>query len=218
HRRRGAARVRRHPRAGPAARVGAQQSRQSLFRPRRLRARARRLPHRGGDRAGRRRHPPQRRPRLLPPRQARRGAGQVQGGDRTQQAAGRAVRRLRQAARQLGGAIMKAVYALLALILVAIPAPDVAAQTSSGVKGMLGGLWGRLRAATPRSTAATQTTTVTAGLRGSEATASELKPYWRGDRESDPSSISERQALESAQALADAGKFADAAKAFESFT
>ncbi len=112
---------------------------------------------------------------------------------------------------------MKAIYAVLLALLTAIPAPDAAAQ-SSGVKDMLGSLWGRLRAATPRSTASTQTTTVTAGLRGSEATASELKPYWRGDRESDPSSISERQALENAQALADAGKFADAAKAFESFT
>ncbi len=112
---------------------------------------------------------------------------------------------------------MKPVHAIFALLLIAVPSPDVGAQTSSGFKDMLGGLWSRLRAATPRSTAATQTTTVTAGLRGSEATASELKPYWRGDRESDPSSISERQALESAQALAEAGKLAEAARAFESF-
>ena len=94
--------------------------------------------------------------------------------------------------------------------------PDVSAQ-SSGVKDMLNSLWGRLRAATPRSSTTAPTTTVTAGLRGSEATESELKPYWRGDRESDAGSIAERKALEGAQALADSGKFAEAAKAFDAF-
>src|SRR5438477_1613941 len=94
--------------------------------------------------------------------------------------------------------------------------PDASAQ-SGGIKDMLGGLWGRLRAATPRSSATAPATTVTAGLRGSEATESELKPYWRGDRESDPGSIAERKALEGAQALADSGKFAEAAKAFDAF-
>src|SRR6185436_16619804 len=76
--------------------------------------------------------------------------------------------------------------------------PDASAQ-SSGIKDMLGGLWGRLRAATPRSSATGTATTVTAGLRGSEATEAELK------------------ALEGAQALADSGKFAEAAKAFDAF-
>ena len=94
--------------------------------------------------------------------------------------------------------------------------PDASAQ-SSGIKDLLGSLWGRLRAATPRSSATAPATTVTAGLRGSEATESELKPYWRGDRESDPGSIAERKALEGAQALADSGKFAEAAKAFDGF-
>ena len=82
---------------------------------------------------------------------------------------------------------------------------------------MLSSLWGRLRAATPRSSATAPTATVTAGLRGSEATESELKPYWRGDRETDAGSIAERKALEGAQALADSGKFAEAAKAFDAF-
>lgn len=95
-------------------------------------------------------------------------------------------------------------------------APDASAQTSA-IKDLLGSLWGRLRAATPRSSATAPTTTVTAGLRGSEATESELKPYWRGDRESDAGSIAERKALEGAQALADSGKFAEAAKAFDAF-
>ena len=94
--------------------------------------------------------------------------------------------------------------------------PDASAQ-SSGIKDMLGGLWGRLRAATPRSSATGTATTVTAGLRGSEATESELKPYWRGDLQNDPNSIAERKALEGAQALADSGKFAEAAKAFDAF-
>jgi len=94
--------------------------------------------------------------------------------------------------------------------------PDASAQSSS-IKDMLGSLWGRLRAATPRSSATAPATTVTAGLRGSEATESELKPYWRGDRDSDPGSVAERKALEGAQALADSGKFAEAAKAYDGF-
>ena len=96
--------------------------------------------------------------------------------------------------------------------------PDASAQSSSSqIKDMLGSLWGRLRAATPRSSATGPATTVTAGLRGSEATESDLKPYWRGDRETDANAIAERKALEGAQALADSGKFAEAAKAFDAF-
>jgi TolA-binding protein len=107
------------------------------------------------------------------------------------------------------------VSAVLAGLSLAFSIPDATAQSSSdGMKGLLGSLWGRLRAATPRSSTNTTTTTVTAGLRGSEATESELKPYWRGDRETD---AAERKALEGAQALADSGKFADAAKAFDAF-
>jgi TolA-binding protein len=106
--------------------------------------------------------------------------------------------------------------ALAAALWLAAAVPDVSAQ-SSGMREMLGNLWGRLRAATPRSSATAPTATVTAGLRGSEATESELKPYWRGDRETDAGSIAERKALEGAQALADSGKFAEAAKAFDSF-
>src|SRR6185503_18153696 len=98
------------------------------------------------------------------------------------------------------------VSAILASLALAFSIPDATAQSSNeGLKGLLGSLWGRLRAATPRSTANTSSTTVTAGLRGSEATESELKPYWRGDRENDAGSIAERKALEGAQALADSG-------------
>ena len=110
------------------------------------------------------------------------------------------------------------VSAALAALAIVFALPDAAAQSSSAqIKDMLGSLWGRLRAATPRSSATAPTATVTAGLRGSEATESELKPYWRGDRESDAGSIAERKALEGAQALADAGKFAEAVKAYDAF-
>ncbi len=105
---------------------------------------------------------------------------------------------------------------VLAALLVLVPAGPAAAQATqaspAAMKDLLGKMWARLRAATPRPHAA-GTVTVTAGLRGAEATESELKPYWRGDREQ----ASEMQALEKAQALADAGSYADAAKAFESF-
>ena len=110
------------------------------------------------------------------------------------------------------------ILSLAAALWLGLAVPDVSAQSSSTqIKDMLGNLWGRLRAATPRSNPTAPTTTVTAGLRGSEATESELKPYWRGDKESDAGSIAERKALEAAQALADAGKFAEAAKAFDAF-
>ena len=108
------------------------------------------------------------------------------------------------------------ILALASALWIGAAIPDVAAQ-SAGVKDMLNSLWGRLRAATPRSSATAPTATVTAGLRGTEATESELKPYWRGDRETDAGSIAERKALEGAQALADSGKFAEAAKAFDAF-
>src|SRR5262245_24654504 len=109
--------------------------------------------------------------------------------------------------------------ALAAALLCLLPAGHAAAQSSStsAVKDMLGNLWARLRAATPRSSTTAPTVTVTAGLRGNEATESELRPYWKGDREQDPSSRSERAALEAAQALADGGKFAEAAQAYEAF-
>jgi TolA-binding protein len=116
-----------------------------------------------------------------------------------------------------GGTV--AAGAFVAALLCALPTGPVAAQgaQASTVKDLLGNLWARLRAATPRSSPPPAATSVTAGLRGSEATESELKPYWKGDREQDASSRTERQALESAQALADAGKFAEAARAYDAF-
>jgi TolA-binding protein len=99
---------------------------------------------------------------------------------------------------------------LLAATLLLGSAPEAPAQQQSAdVKQVLQNLWGKLRALTPRSSPPpATTTTVTAGLRGVEATESELKPYWRGD---------ERQGFDNAQALADAGKYAEAAAAFEAF-
>jgi len=89
-------------------------------------------------------------------------------------------------------------------------APQAPAQQTADLKQFLQDLWGKLRALTPRSgtAPAPSTTTTTAGLRGAEATESELKPYWRGE---------ERPAYDRAQALADAGKYAEAAAAFEAF-
>jgi TolA-binding protein len=80
-------------------------------------------------------------------------------------------------------------------------------------------MWAKLRAVSPRlqSGQPVYTQTVTAGIRGAEATESELKPYWRGDREQDPAYRAEHQALQTAQKLADDGKYAEAAKAFGTF-
>ena len=94
------------------------------------------------------------------------------------------------------------------------PQPQ-AGQASTSMKDMLGNFWGRLRAITPRSSPAPATTAnVPAGLRGVEATESELRPYWRGG---EPPARGELLALERAQAAADAGNYADAARQFEAF-
>jgi TolA-binding protein len=105
---------------------------------------------------------------------------------------------------------------LLATLAFAAPGLRARAQGAT-MKDLLGSLWARLRAATPRANPTVATTTVTAGLRGAEATESELKPYWKGDREQDPAALAERQALDHAQSLADAGNYAEAARAFDAF-
>ena len=117
---------------------------------------------------------------------------------------------------------MKKISASIVTAFLLVP-PALAQQPAqpptqtAGVKEALGNLWGRLRAVTPRSAPPPATTsTVTAGLRGIEATESELKPYWRGDQ-MDPASRKEREALERAQAFADGGNFAEAARAYEAF-
>jgi TolA-binding protein len=113
---------------------------------------------------------------------------------------------------------MKILLSVLTAALLLAPVPSVLAQNtqasqSSSVKDMLSRMWAKLRAVTPRSQSQASNVTVTAGLRGAEATESELKPYWRGEREQ----AAERAALDKAQGLADAGNYAEAAKAFEAF-
>lgn len=101
----------------------------------------------------------------------------------------------------------------------AMAADPAGPPAQSEFRTMLGELWARLRAAGPRaqSTQSTSNPTMTAGIRGAEATESELKPYWKGDRDQDPAYRAERAALQSAQDLADAGKLAEAGKAFDAF-
>jgi TolA-binding protein len=94
-------------------------------------------------------------------------------------------------------------------------APQAAER--SDFKSMLGDLWAKLRAISPRSAEVTASSTMTAGIRGAEATESELKPYWKGDREQNPAYQGQRKALQAAQELADAGKLAEAARAFDAF-
>jgi TolA-binding protein len=108
---------------------------------------------------------------------------------------------------------------VFALVLAAAIVAPAQSQAQSGLTGLLGELWAKLRAAAPRaqSAQATAAPTVTAGVRGVEATESELKPYWMGDREQDPAYQAERKALQAAQELADGGRFGDAARAFDAF-
>jgi TolA-binding protein len=102
-----------------------------------------------------------------------------------------------------------------AAVLAFTPVGAQSPAAGSGWKDFLANLWGRLRAATPRAQPVAASSTVTAGLRGKEATESGLKPYWKGLREDDPQTLAARQALDRAQSLADAGDYAGAAKAFD---
>ena len=110
-----------------------------------------------------------------------------------------------------------AVSVVLACLLSAAVVEPVHAQAQ--LSSLLGELWAKLRAASPRAQTASATAapTVTAGVRGVEATESELKPYWMGDREQDPAYRAERQALLAAQDLADRTRYGEAARAFDSF-
>jgi TolA-binding protein len=114
---------------------------------------------------------------------------------------------------------VRAAAVVLAFFLGAALVPPAAPQTTPGLAGLLAELWAKLRAAAPRSPSAPTAVsmTVTAGVRGAEATESELKPYWKGDREQDPAYRAERQALQAAQTLADAGRYGEAARAFDGF-
>lgn len=109
--------------------------------------------------------------------------------------------------------------AVLALVLVAATVAPAHSQAQPGLSSLLGELWAKLRAVAPRAqtSQAIVSTTVTAGVRGVEATESELKPYWMGDREQDPAFRAERQALQAAQEFADGGRYGDAARAFDAF-
>ena len=113
----------------------------------------------------------------------------------------------------------RAVAVTLALVLAAAIAGPAQAQAQGGLTGLLGELWAKLRAVAPRAqtSQAIVSTTVTAGVRGVEATESELKPYWMGDREQDPAFRAERQALLAAQEQADAGRYSESARAFDAF-
>jgi hypothetical protein len=85
----------------------------------------------------------------------------------------------------------------------AVLAGEARPPARSDFRVVLGEMWAKLRAVSPRlqSGQPVYTQTVTAGIRGAEATESELKPYWRGDREQDPAYRAEHQALQAAQKL-----------------
>ena len=113
--------------------------------------------------------------------------------------------------------LVLAVIAFLLAAGAAMPADPAPSQGAVVLQSLLRELWTRLQAVSPQRSTRVAAATVTAGVRGAEATESELKPYWKGDRDQDPAYRAERQALLSAQDLADAGKFAEAAKAFDAF-
>lgn len=100
-------------------------------------------------------------------------------------------------------------------------APGAVVQKVEGespFKRLMEEMWAKLRSYGPRlSTTDAGRTTQVAGVRGAESTASQLKPYWKGDRANDPAYAQEVDAFNKAQELADAGDMPQSAKAFDDF-
>jgi len=92
------------------------------------------------------------------------------------------------------------------------------AEERSGLQYVLDEMWSRLRQYGPKQSAReTEKTTVVAGVRGAESTASTLSPYWKGDKTKDPAYVAEIDAFNTAQALAERDDYPAAATAFEKF-
>lgn len=92
------------------------------------------------------------------------------------------------------------------------------AEERSGLQNVLDEMWSRLRQFGPKlSVQETAKTTVVAGVRGAESTASTLTPYWKGDKTRDPAYVAEVNAFNGAQALAGRDDYPAAGAAFEKF-
>ena len=92
------------------------------------------------------------------------------------------------------------------------------AEERSGLQNVLDEMWSRLRQYGPKLSAReVEKTTIVAGVRGAESTASSLTPYWKGDKTKDPAYVAEVNAFNGAQALAERGDYPAAGAAFEKF-
>ena len=94
------------------------------------------------------------------------------------------------------------------------------AENNAGLKSLLDQMWSSLRKYAPKLSAreaSDKNVTLVAGVRGSEATTSTLKPYWKGDKANDAEYVKEITAYTRAQAAADEGKYKDAVQAFTQF-
>ena len=92
------------------------------------------------------------------------------------------------------------------------------AEERSGLQNVLDEMWSRLRQYGPNlSMKETEMTTVVAGVRGAESTASTLTPYWKGDKTKDPAYVAEVNAFNAAQTLAERDDYPAASAAFEKF-
>lgn len=92
------------------------------------------------------------------------------------------------------------------------------AEERSSLQNVLDEMWSRLRQYGPKlSVQETGKTTVVAGVRGAESTASTLTPYWKGDKTRDPAFVAEVNAFNAAQTLAERGDYPAAVAALEKF-
>lgn len=92
-------------------------------------------------------------------------------------------------------------------------------EGAGGAKTLLQQMWQKLRAYGPKldgARAPARAATQAVGVRGAEATSTQLNPYWKDDKSSDPVYRQEVAELNKAQDLADADA-SGAARALEEF-
>lgn len=91
-------------------------------------------------------------------------------------------------------------------------------STHSVFKGIFLSIWSKLKSINPTQKQSAKSTQVyTAGIRGSEATDTLLKPYWKNDLTQDEAFQAELKQFGQAQQKLDKGELGSAVKGFEKF-
>lgn len=114
---------------------------------------------------------------------------------------------------------------LLTMVLISVPtmaqdkqAQAIQAEDKSVLKGLFYKVWGKFKTMSPKDERRlAKNSRVTAGIRGSETTATILQPYWKDDKTSDAQFMQQLEGFSKAQLMVDKGDLLSANKAFSGF-